>query len=66
MNKEVIIKQFRYFCEQFRIHKMFFQKTVRMGTRKAVHLLMLTTFGIKQNKYSGIMQKELIINDLFS
>lgn len=35
------------------------------GTQKAVHLLMLTTFGVKQNKYSEIVQKELKLNDLF-
>ncbi|GHT55154.1 hypothetical protein FACS189451_09160 [Bacteroidia bacterium] len=33
---------------------------------KAVHLLMLTTLGVKQNPYSEIIQKELILNDLFS
>ncbi|GHT64105.1 hypothetical protein AGMMS50239_21200 [Bacteroidia bacterium] len=35
------------------------------GTQKAVHLLMLTTFGVKQNKYSGIIQNELKLNNLF-
>jgi AAA+ ATPase superfamily predicted ATPase len=34
-------------------------------TKNAIHLLMLTTFGIAKNKYAGIMQKELILNDLF-
>ncbi|GAP73350.1 AAA family ATPase [Candidatus Symbiothrix dinenymphae] len=34
-------------------------------TRKAVHLLMLTTFGVKQNKYSEMVQKELKLKDLF-
>jgi len=34
-------------------------------TKKAVHLLMLTTHGITKNKYSEIIQKELILNDLF-
>ena len=34
--------------------------------RKAIHLLMLTTFGLKQNKYSGIVQNEIILDDLFS
>jgi AAA+ ATPase superfamily predicted ATPase len=34
-------------------------------TRKAVHLLMLTTFGVQKNKYSGIMQKEIVLDDLF-
>jgi hypothetical protein len=36
------------------------------GTKKACHLLMLTSFGIKPNRYSGIVQKELTINNLFS
>ena len=34
--------------------------------RKAIHLLMLTTFGVKQNKYSGIVQNEVTLDDLFS
>jgi len=34
-------------------------------TKKAVHLLMLTTFGLTQNKYSGIVQKEITLDDLF-
>jgi len=34
-------------------------------TRKAVHLLMLTTYGLTRNKYSEIVQKELVLNDLF-
>ena len=34
-------------------------------TRKAVHLLMLTTYGLTKNKYSGIAQKEITLDDLF-
>jgi len=34
-------------------------------TRKAVHLLMLTTYGLVKNKYSGIVQKEVVLDDLF-
>jgi len=34
-------------------------------TRKAVHLLMLTTYGLAKNKYSGLVQKEITLNDLF-
>jgi hypothetical protein len=34
-------------------------------TRKAVHLLLLTTYGLVKNKYSGIAQKEITLNDLF-
>ncbi|MDR0603251.1 MAG: AAA family ATPase [Bacteroidales bacterium] len=32
--------------------------------RKAIHLLMLTTFGVKQNQYSGVVQNEIILDDL--
>jgi len=35
-------------------------------TRKAVHLLMLTTFGTKRNKYSNIAQNEVTLEDLFA
>jgi len=34
--------------------------------RKAVHLLMLTTFGVKPNSYSGIVQNEVRLDDLFA
>jgi len=37
----------------------------KVKTRKAVHLLMLTTYGLTKNKYSGIVQKEIILDDLF-
>jgi hypothetical protein len=33
--------------------------------RNAVHLVMLTTFGVKKNKYTEIAQKELTIDSLF-
>jgi hypothetical protein len=35
-------------------------------TRKAVHLTMITTCGVVQNKYSGIVQKEVVLDDLFT
>jgi hypothetical protein len=34
--------------------------------RKAIHLLMLTTFGVKQNKYYNIVQNEVTLDDLFA
>ncbi len=34
-------------------------------TRKAVHLIMLTTYGLAKNKYSGIAQKEITLDDLY-
>ena len=36
------------------------------NTRKAVHLTMVTTFGIKTNAHSGIVQNEITLEDLFS
>ena len=36
------------------------------NTRKAVHLTMVTTFGIKVNAHSGIIQNEITLEDLFS
>jgi len=34
-------------------------------TTKAVHLTMITTYGIKRNTYSGNVQSQVILNDLF-
>lgn len=33
--------------------------------RQAIHITLITTFGIKQNKYSGIVQQNLTLDDLF-
>lgn len=35
-------------------------------TRKTIHLIMLTTYGIAKNKYFGIVQKEVFLDDLFT
>ena len=36
------------------------------NTRKAVYLTMVTTFGIKANAHSGIVQNEVKLDDLFA
>lgn len=33
--------------------------------RKAVHLTMVTTYGVKRNEYSGLIQSEVTMDDLF-
>jgi len=38
---------------------------IETQTKKAIHLLMLTTFGLVKSIHSDIVQKELILNDLF-
>jgi len=35
------------------------------GTKKARHLTMITTYGVRQNKYSGMAQSEVTLDDLF-
>jgi len=35
-------------------------------TRKAVHLTMITTYGVKRNEYWGNIQSEVMMNDLFN
>ena len=35
-------------------------------TNKSVILTMITTFGIKENKYSDMVQKRIVLNDLFA
>jgi hypothetical protein len=34
-------------------------------TKKACHLTMITNFGVKANKYSGMVQSEVLLDDLF-
>ena len=34
-------------------------------TRSAIHLTFVTTAGLLQNKYSGIVQSEVTLDDLF-
>ena len=35
------------------------------GTRKALHLTFITTYGVKKNMYSGNVQSEVVLDDLF-
>jgi hypothetical protein len=34
-------------------------------TRKTVHLTFITTYGVKRNMYSGYVQSEVTLDDLF-
>lgn len=35
------------------------------GTNKAIQLIMVTTYGVKSNKYSGIVGNQVVLDDLF-
>lgn len=37
----------------------------RIQKTQNVHMTFITTFGVKKNKYSGIVQKEVVLDDLF-
>ena len=34
-------------------------------SRKALHLIMITTYGVRQNAHSGIVQSQVVMDDLF-
>ena len=36
-----------------------------VSTRKAINITMITTYGVKQNEYAGIVQNEVTMDDLF-
>jgi AAA+ ATPase superfamily predicted ATPase len=35
------------------------------NTKKAIHITMITTYGIKQNEYAGMIQNEVVMDDFF-
>ena len=35
-------------------------------TRKAIHQTFVTTYGLKKNMYSGTIQSEVVLDDLFA
>ncbi len=49
--------------DQMRKRRELFRKETK--TRKGLHLTMVTTYGLKQNAYSGSIQREIILDDLF-
>lgn len=66
--------EMKYSKGPFIIDKEYFAKlqnkldtfTTETSTRKSLMLTMVTTCGLKPNSYSGIVQKELVLDDLFT
>ena len=65
--------EMKYSTEEFSIDKSYSQ-TLRnkfsafreeTKTRKAIHLIMVTTYGLNHNEYSGMAQNEVTMEDLF-
>ena len=44
------------------LHRMMTEFT---GTNKSIQLVMVTTYGVKENKYSGIVGNQVLLDDLF-
>jgi len=59
-NKFVISKEY---AETLRNKRTTFINETK--TRKAVHLTMVTTYGLKRNVHSGEVQSEVLMEDLF-
>ena len=52
-----------YECELRNKKSAFIEAT---KTRKAVHLTMVTTYGVRKNSHSGVVQSEITLEDLFA
>jgi AAA+ ATPase superfamily predicted ATPase len=65
--------EMKYSTGEFSIDKSYNQKLRNKisafrdetNTRKAIHLTMVTTYGVKQNEYAGMIQNEVVMDDLF-
>ena len=65
--------EMKYSSAEYEITKAYNEKMLQRRelfrkqskTRKALHLTMITTHGLLQNKYSGDIQSEVTMNDLF-
>lgn len=52
--------------EDIRLRKRIEALKATLSSRQTVHLTMITTFGVQQSKYSGIVQKQVTLDDLFN
>lgn len=72
-DETVNICEMKYAKEQFEINKEYEEKlsnkinafSEETGTKKSLMLTMITTYGVKQNTYSDIVQSEIVLDDLF-
>ena len=53
----------RKYNDEMQERKELFRQTTK--TRKALYLTMVTTYGLKPNTWSGMIQNEVVLDDLF-
>ncbi len=73
-DKAINICEVKFYSNEFTIDKNYslilrnkigaFKDAIK--THKAIVPTMITTFGVKQNMYSGIVQQEVVLDDLFA
>jgi hypothetical protein len=52
------------YAENLRYKRAAFKEETK--NRKALHITMITTYGVKRNQYWGIVQSEITVDDLFT
>ena len=53
----------KQYDERLRERAVIFRSKTK--TRKAIHQTFVTTYGLKKNMYSGTIQSEVVLDDLF-
>ena len=72
-DKVINICEMKFAVNEYEIDKDYEKKLINKiecfrketGSKKALHLTMVTTYGIKQNSHSGRIQNEVTMDDLF-
>lgn len=72
-DETINVCEIKYTKDKFEINKEYECKltnklnalTEETGTKKSLMLTFISTFGVKMNKYSGMVQSEIVMDDLF-
>jgi uncharacterized protein len=72
-DETINICEMKFYKSEFEISKEYEEKlqeklrifTEETRTSKSLLLTLITSFGLKQNKHSDIVQKQITMNDLF-
>lgn len=73
-DETVNLCEMKYAKDEFEITREYEQQLQRKvdvftqatRTRKSIHLTLVTTFGVKENAHSGIVQSQVTLDDLFA
>ena len=65
--------EIKYYSGEFKVNKDYYIKLLKRHTilaekvspRVAIHSILITTFGLMQNEYSGAFSNVIVLDDLF-